>query len=106
MKHSAPGILSVFYFSDGTQKAAFHQVMRAETGGYMKVSTVRLHGVPLGQRQEGRVWEDLPESERRGCRKGQRTDRGEDGEHRRRCVVCPATCLSDPAGLRKPLLLC
>lgn len=39
----------------------------------MTVSTVRLQGLPLGQRQEGRAWEDLPESERCGCRKGQRS---------------------------------
>ena len=36
VKHSAPGIFSVrffvFFFSDGTQKAASHQEMRAETG--------------------------------------------------------------------------
>ncbi len=32
VKHSAPGILSVFFFSDGTQKAASLQEMRAETG--------------------------------------------------------------------------
>lgn len=55
--------------------------------GYVKVSTVRLQGVPLGQRQEGRVWEDLPESERCGCRKGAEIDREEDGERRRRCGV-------------------
>lgn len=81
VKHSAPGIFSVCfvffnYFSDGTQKAASHQEMRAETRGYVKVSTVRLQGVPLGQRQEGRVREDLPESERCGCRKGAEIDGG------------------------------
>lgn len=33
VKHSAPGIFSVcLFFSDGTQKAASHQEMRAETG--------------------------------------------------------------------------
>lgn len=65
----------VCFFSDGTQKAASHQEMRAETGG-QKVSTVRLRGVPLGQRQEGRMWEDLPESERCGVERGRDRQRG------------------------------
>lgn len=61
----------------------------------MKVSTVRLRGVPLGQRQEGREWEDLPESERCGCRGGGR-DRQSGGWRESaggalRCVLLPAS---------------
>lgn len=57
----------------------------------MKVSTVRLQGLPLGQRQEGREWEDLPESERCGCRKGQRVGRGWRAQAALWCVLLPAS---------------
>lgn len=59
----------------------------------MKVSTVRLQDVPFGQRQEGRVWEDLPESERCGCRKGQRSTEGrkESAGGALWCVLLPAS---------------
>lgn len=40
----------------------------------MKVSTVRLQGVPLGQRQEGREREDLPEPEMMWLLKGAEMD--------------------------------
>lgn len=58
----------------------------------MKVSTVRLQGVPLGQRQEGRMWKDLPESERCGCRKGQRwTERMVESAGSAVAVLLPAS---------------
>lgn len=72
-----------FFFSDGTQKAASHQEMRAETGQRDGFSTVRLQGPLLGQRQEGRLREDLPESKRCGCRKGAEIVGEEGGERRR-----------------------
>lgn len=45
-------VFDFFFFSDGTQKAASHQEMRAETGQRDGFSTVRLRGPLLGQRQE------------------------------------------------------
>lgn len=83
--------------------------MRAETGQRDGFSTVRLRGPLLGQRQEGRVREDLPESERCGCRKGAEIV-GEEGRRaqaaRRGGGGYPATCLLDSAGCCKPLSLC
>lgn len=91
VKHSAPGIFSVFF--------SFLMALRRQPvtrrweqrRAYMKVSTVRLQGLPLGQRQEGREWEDLPESERCGCRKGQRVGRGWRAQAALWCVLLPAS---------------
>lgn len=83
----------VFFLSLSRWHTEGSQSPGDESRDRIKVSTVRLQGVPLGQRQEGRAWEDLPESERRCCGTGIR-DRLRGGWRARavlQCLLLPAS---------------
>lgn len=73
VKHSAPGIVSVCFSLMALRRQLVTR-RREQRRVNVKVSTV---GVPLGQRQEGREREDLPEPEMMRLLKGAEMDREE-----------------------------